>query len=179
MFSPEEGRLALRGRNTSGKSKALELLVPFVLDGDITPRKLDSFASPTRAKTMRWNLIECTDDYARDAKRIGYVWAEFIRRDAAGEEQVVTCGVGLEAVRGSDGVKDRWYFLTPQRIGTELDLCRDVRDERQPLAQGRPARGRARRRRPDVRDARATTRRRSAARCCRSPQRRCTSSTSR
>jgi uncharacterized protein (TIGR02680 family) len=134
VFSPEEGRLALRGRNTSGKSKALELLVPFVLDGDITPRKLDSFASPTRAKTMRWNLIECTDDYARDAKRIGYVWAEFIRRDAAGEEHVLTCGVGLEAVRGSDGVKDRWYFVTPQRIGTELDLCRDMRDERQPLA---------------------------------------------
>ena len=74
----EEGRLALRGRNTSGKSKALELLIPFVLDGDITPRKLDPFASPTRAKTMRWNLIECTDAYARDAKRIGYVWAEFI-----------------------------------------------------------------------------------------------------
>ena len=74
VFSAEDGRLALRGRNTSGKSKALELLVPFVLDGDITPRKLDSFASPTRAKTMRWNLIECTDDYARDAKRIGYVW---------------------------------------------------------------------------------------------------------
>lgn len=133
VFSPEEGRLALRGRNTSGKSKALELLVPFVLDGDITPRKLDSFASPTRAKTMRWNLIECTDDYARDAKRIGYVWAEFIRGNLAGEEQVITCGVGLEAVRGSDGVKDRWYFLTPQRIGVELDLCRDLRDERQPL----------------------------------------------
>ena len=133
VFTPEEGRLALRGRNTSGKSKALELLVPFVLDGDITPRKLDSFASPTRAKTMRWNLIECTDDYARDAKRIGYVWAEFIRRDVQSAEQVVTCGVGLEAVRGSDGVKDRWYFLTPQRIGIELDLCRDVRDERQPL----------------------------------------------
>ena len=133
VFSPEEGRLALRGRNTSGKSKALELLVPFVLDGDITPRKLDSFASPTRAKTMRWNLIECTDDYTRDAKRIGYVWAEFIRRDAEGDEQVITCGVGLEAVRGSDGVKDRWYFLTPQRIGTDLELCRDVRDERQPL----------------------------------------------
>ena len=130
VFSPEEGRLALRGRNTSGKSKALELLVPFVLDGDITPRKLDSFASPTRAKTMRWNLIECTDDYTRDAKRIGYVWAEFIRRDAEGDEQVITCGVGLEAVRGSDGVKDRWYFLTPQRIGTDLEFSRDVRDER-------------------------------------------------
>jgi Protein of unknown function C-terminus (DUF2399) len=131
VFRPEQGRLALRGRNTSGKSKALELLVPFVLDGDITPRKLDPFAS--RTKTMRWNLIECTDDYTRDAKRIGYVWAEFVRADAHGDEQVITCGVGMEAVRGSDGLRDRWYFLTPQRVGDELELCRTVRDERQPL----------------------------------------------
>jgi len=136
VFSPEDGRLALRGRNTSGKSKALELLVPFVLDGDITPRKLDAFASPTRAKTMRWNLIECTDDYGRDAKRIGYVWAEFVRLRDDGDEQVLTCGIGLEAVRGSDGIKDRWYFVTPQRIGIDLHLCRDVRDERQPLVKG-------------------------------------------
>ncbi len=136
VFSPEDGRLALRGRNTSGKSKALELLVPFVLDGDITPRKLDAFASPTRAKTMRWNLIECTDDYGRDAKRIGYVWAEFVRPRDDGDEQVLTCGIGLEAVRGSDGIKDRWYFVTPQRIGIDLHLCRDVRDERQPLVKG-------------------------------------------
>lgn len=76
-FCAEEGRLALRGRNTSGKSKALELLVPFVLDGDITPRKLDPFASS--AKTMRWNLIECTDAHPerRAAKRVGYVWPSF------------------------------------------------------------------------------------------------------
>lgn len=37
IFCFEEGRLALRGRNTSGKSKVLELVVPFVLDGDISP----------------------------------------------------------------------------------------------------------------------------------------------
>jgi len=136
VFSPEDGRLALRGRNTSGKSKALELLVPFVLDGDITPRKLDAFASPTRAKTMRWNLIECTDDYGRDAKRIGYVLAGFVRPRDDGDGQVLTCGIGLEAARGSDGIKDRWYFVTPQRIGIDLHLCRDVRDERQPLVKG-------------------------------------------
>jgi uncharacterized protein (TIGR02680 family) len=131
VFVAEHGRLALRGRNTSGKSKALELLVPFVLDGDITPRKLDPFAS--RTKTMRWNLIECTDDYSKDSKRIGYVWAEFLRIDEEESSHVITCGVGLEAVRGSDGVKDRWYFVTPQRVGTDIQLCRDVRNEREPL----------------------------------------------
>lgn len=30
VFTAEDGRLALSGRNTSGKSKALELLIPFV-----------------------------------------------------------------------------------------------------------------------------------------------------
>jgi len=131
VFVAEQGRLALRGRNTSGKSKALELLVPFVLDGDITPRKLDPFAS--RTKTMRWNLIECTDDYDREPKRIGYVWVEFARTDEHGHEHRLTCGVGLEAVRGAEGLKDRWYFLTPQRIGSGLELCAEVHEGRKPL----------------------------------------------
>lgn len=125
-FGVEDGRLALRGRNTSGKSKALELLIPFVLDGDITPRKLDPFASS--AKTMRWNLIECTDAHPdrRASKRIGYVWAEFRAPDGKGQERYLTCGVGLEATRHTDGVKDRWYFTTPQRVGADLTLTRMV-----------------------------------------------------
>ena len=42
------GRLLLRGHNTSGKTKALELLLPFCLDGDISPSKLDPFGSIQR-----------------------------------------------------------------------------------------------------------------------------------
>jgi uncharacterized protein (TIGR02680 family) len=125
-FRVEDGRLALRGRNTSGKSKALEVLVPFVLDGDITPRKLDPFASS--AKTMRWNLIECTDAHPerRAAKRIGYVWAEFRAVDESSDGRYLTCGIGLEATRQTDGVKDRWYFTTAQRVGAGLMLTRVV-----------------------------------------------------
>ncbi|MEJ7797941.1 MAG: TIGR02680 family protein [Solirubrobacteraceae bacterium] len=127
-FAVEDGRLALRGRNTSGKSKALELLIPFVLDGDITPRKLDPFASS--AKTMRWNLIECTDPYPerRASKRVGYVWAEFRAVDDDGSERFLTCGLGLQATRSADGVKDRWYFTTPLRVGADLQLTRLVGD---------------------------------------------------
>lgn len=131
-FSAEDGRLALRGRNTSGKSKALELLIPFVLDGDITPRKLDPFASS--AKTMRWNLIECTDSHPerRALKRVGYVWAEFRGLDEDGEERWLTCGVGLEATRHTDGVKDRWYFTTAQRVGAGLHLTHPAGDDGAP-----------------------------------------------
>lgn len=126
-FGAHDGRLALRGRNTSGKSKALELLMPFVLDGDVTPRKLDPFASA--AKTMRWNLIECTDAYPdrRSNKRVGYVWAEFRRPDGDGE-RFLTCGIGLEATRATDDVK-RWYFVTDQRIGADLHLTRAAVDQ--------------------------------------------------
>lgn len=137
-FGVEDGRLALRGRNTSGKSKALELLVPFVLDGDITPRKLDPFASS--AKTMRWNLIECTDPYeARRAnKRIGYVWAEFVRQGAPGEDdEYLTCGIGLEATRSTDGVRGRWYFTTRQRVGADLHLTRATTNgDMEPIVRG-------------------------------------------
>ena len=94
VFTAEDGRLALSGRNTSGKSKALELLIPFVLDGDITPRELDPFASS--AETMRWDLIECTDTHPsrRASKRVGYAWAEFRRLDEDVGEHFLTCRIG-------------------------------------------------------------------------------------
>jgi uncharacterized protein (TIGR02680 family) len=132
VFLPEQGRLALRGRNTSGKSKALELLIPFVLEGDISPRKLDPFAR--EHKTMHWNLIGATDkhpDVRRD-KGIGYVWVEF-ERPSTGEQ--ISCGIGLEASRGNPGKVQRWYFTTPQRIGNELVLCEPAGDELRPVVQ--------------------------------------------
>src|SRR5918996_804213 len=67
VFEPADGRLLLRGHNTSGKTKALELLLPFCLDGDISPRKLDPFARS--AKEMKWNLLGRVE---RD-QQIGYV----------------------------------------------------------------------------------------------------------
>ena len=73
VFAFSGGRLLLRGHNTSGKTKALELLLPFCLDGDIAPHKLDPFARA--AKQMKWNLVGCVDD----DQRIGYVWIEFER----------------------------------------------------------------------------------------------------
>ena len=44
VFELANGRLLLRGHNTSGKTKALELVFPFALDGDISPHRLDPFA---------------------------------------------------------------------------------------------------------------------------------------
>jgi uncharacterized protein (TIGR02680 family) len=131
VFQAEGGRLALRGRNTSGKSKVLEVVMPFVLEGDISPLKLDPF-SRGKSKTMHWNLIGCTDKWPseRRNKAVGYVWAEFHHAE---RDEHVTCGIGLQASRDSTEIK-RWYFVTDQRIGSNLILCEPDGDELAPLA---------------------------------------------
>jgi uncharacterized protein (TIGR02680 family) len=112
-----DGRLILRGQNTAGKSKALELLLPFVLDGDIRSERLDPFGS--RAKTMYWNLIE----FAERPSAIGYCWVEFGHLDATGAEQCLTCIAGMRSVRSAGKKVDTWFAVTPQRVGADLDLA--------------------------------------------------------
>ena len=107
------GRLLLRGHNTSGKTKALELLLPFCLDGDISPSKLDPFGS--MHKDMKWNLVGCT----ADEKRVGYVWLEFERLEEGGGTQRITVGIGMRAHKALPEVP-RWYFIARNRtIGSE------------------------------------------------------------
>ncbi|MGI8414513.1 MAG: TIGR02680 family protein [Solirubrobacteraceae bacterium] len=116
VFDFAGGRLLLRGHNTSGKTKALELLLPFCLDGDITPVKLDPFASAY--KDMKWNLIGCSEAQ----KRTGYVWLEFERLDRDGANQRITAGIGLRANRDLANVT-RWHFIARNRtIGDDLSL---------------------------------------------------------
>ncbi len=117
VFELAGGRLLLRGHNTSGKTKALELLLPFALDGDISPRKLDPFAKA--AKDMRWNLVGCIEG----DQRTGYVWLEFERLSLEGTERV-TGVIGMKANTNVQGVK-RWYAVVRERrIGDDLVLRR-------------------------------------------------------
>ncbi|MDQ7903057.1 TIGR02680 family protein [Phytohabitans sp. ZYX-F-186] len=103
------GWLVLRGPNGSGKTKALEVLFPFLLDGRIEPRRLNPFASEDR--TMKSNLLYRGQDVAHS-----YVWMEFGR---AG--QYVTIGIGLRAHRHVDRVT-RWHFVTEGRVGEDFSL---------------------------------------------------------
>ncbi|MGH2842521.1 MAG: TIGR02680 family protein, partial [Solirubrobacteraceae bacterium] len=112
------GRLLLRGHNTSGKTKALELLLPLCLDGDINPKKLDPFGAGY--KDMKWNLTGCTGDL----KRTGYAWLEFERIGGAGASERLTVGIGLRHHRDRADVT-RWYFLARNRtVGGDLSLVR-------------------------------------------------------
>ncbi|WP_428266235.1 TIGR02680 family protein [Haliangium sp.] len=118
-FVFHRGRLLLRGRNESGKTKALEVLLPFLLDADLAPQRLDPFGSTSRP--MRWNLIN--DETPTIQVRISYVWLEFGRLGPDGGEYC-TIGAGLRAKRTTPGV-DSWYFLTSQRVDRDLHLVND------------------------------------------------------
>src|SRR3979490_1429372 len=107
-FCFADGRLVLRGPNGSGKTKALEVLFPFVLDGRIEPRRLNPFASEDR--TMKSNLLYRGPDSADS-----YVWLECGREQG----ETVTVGVGLRAQRHNDKVT-RWYFVVDGRVGVDF-----------------------------------------------------------
>jgi len=115
-FVFHRGRLLLRGQNESGKTKALEVLLPFLLDADLQPQRLDPFGST--ARPMRWNLLNDANPDVSVA--IGYVWLELGRLDD-GAPLFCTVGAGLRAKRSVPGVED-WYFLSSQRVDVDLRL---------------------------------------------------------
>jgi len=107
-----DGWLVLRGPNGSGKTKALEVLFPYLLDGRIEPRRLNPFASEDR--TMKSNLLYRGQDVAH-----GYVWMEFQKG-----AEFVTIGIGLRAHRHVDKVT-RHHFVADGRVGADISLLTD------------------------------------------------------
>ncbi|MEU8897549.1 TIGR02680 family protein [Nocardia sp. NPDC048505] len=112
-FCFADGRLVLRGPNGSGKTKALEVLFPFVLDGRIEPRRLNPFAGEER--TMKSNLL-----YRKQESAYSYIWMEFAR-GSWDDPEVVTIGIGMRATRSTDKVT-RWYFVADGRVGVDFSL---------------------------------------------------------
>lgn len=122
VFQFEDGRLLLRGKNGAGKSKALEMLLPFLLDGDV--KRLD--ATGAGKTTFRWLMSEG----ATGVNRQGFLWLE-LRRQADGAQpddgnawQHLTLGA---VVRWSAATNEArlQYFITPLRIGVDVDLVVD------------------------------------------------------
>jgi len=125
-FRYEQGRLLLRGNNGTGKSRILALQLPFLLDGEIAPHRMEPDGDP--AKRMEWNLL-----LDKHADRLGYTWIEFGRRESDGTTHYLTLGCGLHAVEGR-GIHARWFFITSQRIGRDLFLATSTG---QPLGKSR------------------------------------------
>jgi len=112
-----DGRLLLRGNNGTGKSKVLALTLPFLLDGELAPHRVEPDGD--RQKRMEWNLL--LGGKHPNPERLGYTWLEFGRRTADGTEEFYTIGCGLKAVAGR-GIARHWFFATTQRVGAELTL---------------------------------------------------------
>jgi uncharacterized protein (TIGR02680 family) len=117
-----DGRLLLRGNNGTGKSKVLALTLPFLLDGDLAPHRVEPDGD--RQKRMEWNLL--LGGKHPSPERLGYSWLEFGRRGADGTQEFCTIGCGLKAVAGR-GIARHWFFITRQRPGSELRLLPDSR----------------------------------------------------
>jgi uncharacterized protein (TIGR02680 family) len=114
-FEFRDGHLLLRGNNGTGKSKVLSLTLPFLLDANLTPARVEPDGD--RNKRMEWNLLMG----GRYERRIGYTWIELGRCGESGNPETLTLGCGLRAVAGRSGL-DSWYFITEQRIGADLWL---------------------------------------------------------
>lgn len=125
-FRFEDGRLLLRGNNGAGKSRVLALQLPFLLDGEISPHRVEPDGDP--AKRMEWNLLMG----GRHDNRLGYTWIEFGRVDEDGNPVYTTLACGLHARRHGD--LKRWFVVTPLRIGEGLHL---ISGQQLPLTQDR------------------------------------------
>jgi uncharacterized protein (TIGR02680 family) len=113
-FSFGDGRLLLRGKNGAGKSKALEILLPFLLDGDT--RRID--ASGGGKTSLKWLML---DGWTEGTNRLGYLWAEFTRVDDEGEPDRLTLGAVIRA-SVSTGEARAEFFVTALEVGCELPL---------------------------------------------------------
>ena len=120
-----KGRMLLRGSNGSGKSVTMQSVVPLLLDGNMSPERLDPFGS--RDRKMSSYLLE--EDDERE-ERTGYLYLEFCR---PGGGAYLTVGMGIRARRGTP--LDKWYFsLTDgRRIGKDFFLYKQT-EERMTLS---------------------------------------------
>ena len=102
------GRLLLRGVNGSGKSTAMNMLLPFLLTA--RPGRIDAAGEQTGI-LKSWML-----DGRDDAQPVGYLWIEFERQGS-----FLVCGCGIKANRQSDSVTT-WWFVTSKRPGLDVHL---------------------------------------------------------
>ncbi|MEU3262665.1 TIGR02680 family protein [Streptomyces bacillaris] len=112
-FAFGDGRLLLRGKNGAGKSKALEMLLPYLLDGD--SRALD--ATGTGRTTLAWLML----DGFEQTNRLGYLWVEFRGTDEAGDHRCLTVGAAIRASKSAQKAVPT-FFITPLRVGEDLHL---------------------------------------------------------
>ena len=121
-FLLEDGHILLRGANASGKSITTQSFIPFLLDGNRSPERLDPFGS--RDRRMDYYLL---GDGEHD-ESIAYLYLEFCKPETA---DYLTVGIGMRAQKGK-GIVDFWGFCLHdgRRVG-EDGVCLYERIDRQ------------------------------------------------
>lgn len=120
-FSFAKGRMLLRGSNGSGKSVTMQSVIPLLLDGNMSPERLDPFGS--RDRKMSSYLLEEGDERE---ERTGYLYLEFRRRET---DTYMTIGMGIRARKGKP--LDKWYFglSDNRRVGRDFFLYKEAGDK--------------------------------------------------
>ena len=123
-FLAESGHLLLRGSNASGKSITTQSFIPFILDGNRSPERLDPFGS--RDRRMEYYLL---GDNERE-ESTGYLFLEFKKQ---GLDVYLTIGIGLRAQKGK--TMDFWGFCLcdGRRIGRDFELYEKLGKDMLPL----------------------------------------------
>lgn len=124
-FVVEDGHLLLRGNNASGKSITTQSFIPFILDGNRSPERLDPFGS--RDRKMDFYLL---GDGERD-ESTGYLFLEFKKKDL---NVYLTIGIGLRAQKGKS--MDFWGFCLcdGRRISHDFELYEKLGKQMLPLS---------------------------------------------
>lgn len=129
-----DGKMLLRGGNSSGKSVTMQSLIPLLLDGRKSPDRLDPFGS--RSRRIEDYLLGEKELVERD-ERTGYLYLEYRK----GANQYVTTGIGLRARRHRS--LNFWGFVINdnRRIGHDFHLYKTERgagDEKEKIPLTRP-----------------------------------------
>ena len=114
-FDLSGGRMILRGSNGSGKSRALEMLLPFLLDAD--RRRMDATGA---ARVSLDELMRTGAD--GQVNRTGYLWLELSRPGG-----FCTIGALVRHSKSASSTKV-WYFVTSLRVGDGLPLLSAARE---------------------------------------------------
>ncbi|MFD9551734.1 TIGR02680 family protein [Nocardia salmonicida] len=114
-----DGKLILRGRNGSGKTKALEVTSPLLFDAVLNARRIDPFGNASRS--MRDNLL-----FGGRDQQVGYVWTEYGRVADDGSHEFFTIGIGMHAMASRPKLV-KWFFATHRRIGIDFALWDSVK----------------------------------------------------
>lgn len=125
IFSFADGKLFLRGANASGKSITTQSFIPFILDGDRSPNRLDPFGSNDRKMEYYFLGNGEKDDVT------GYLFLEFKKENT---EQYKTIGIGQRAQTGKPIGFWGFIILDGTRVGDGINLYQSVGSKKIPYS---------------------------------------------